>query len=66
MDLEKTRKELQKIEREIHSEIFRLSGIEDNWDYSLEAMTQLCKMQSSIYPMLNLIEIMRCNEVENE
>ena len=66
MDIEKTRKELQKIERELHSEIFRLSSIEDNYEYAMAAMTDLCKMQSSIYSMLNLIETMRCNEVENE
>ena len=65
MDLEKTRKDIQKIERDLHSEIFRLSGIGDNQEYSMEGMKQLCKMQSSVYSMMNLIATMRCNEKAN-
>ena len=58
------RKDIQKIERELHSEIFRLSSVEANHEYSMEAMKQLCKMQSSVYSMMNLIETMECNEKE--
>jgi len=66
MDLEQTRKELQKVERELHAEIFRLSSVESNYEAAGEAMKQLSKMQSSAYSMLNLIEAMRCNDAENE
>ena len=66
MDLEKTRKDVQKIERDLHSEIFRLSGIESNYELAGQSMIQLSKMQTAVYTVLNLIEAMRCNEVENE
>ena len=58
------RKEIQKIERELHSRIFELSSVEANREHSMEAMKQLCTMQSSVYSMMNLIEAMECNEKE--
>ena len=58
------RKDIQKIERELHSEIFRLSDIPANREHSMEAMSQLCKMQNAVYSMMNLIETMECNEKE--
>ena len=66
MNLEQTRKDIQKVERELHAEIFRLSSVESNYEAAGEAMKQLSKMQSSAYSMLNLIEAMRCNDAENE
>jgi len=58
------RKEIQKIERELHGEIFRLSAVEANREHSIEAMGQLCKMQNAVYTMTNLIKTMECNEKE--
>ena len=66
MDLEQTRKDIQKVERELHAEIFRLSSVESNYEAAGEAMKQLSKMQNSAYTMLNLIESMGCNEVDNK
>ena len=58
------RNDIQKSERELHSEIFRLSSVEANREHSMDAMRQLCTMQSSVYSMMNLIEAMECNEKE--
>jgi len=58
------RKTISRLERQLHSKIFRLSGIAGNEENSMEAMRQLDKMKISTGIILNLISAMEFNDDE--